>query len=238
MLERKMEFSQPVFSTLSEFMQYIASLTEDGDGRVPPLSELSQMLGISVATLREQLEVARMMGIVEVKPKAGIHKLGYSFKPAVMTSLTYALASESAPFTQYANLRKHIEASYFIEATQSLTGEDKRELETVVQRAEEKLRRRPVAIPTAEHHEFHMLIYRRLDNPFVTGLLEAYWELYKAAGFEIYPDLEYVNRIWQYHRKTVELIKERQYDLAHQALMEHMELIALREKKVPRQSFE
>jgi len=233
-----MEFSQPVFSTLSEFMQYIASITEDGDGRVPPLSELSQMLGISVATLREQLEVARMMGIVEVKPKAGIHKLTYSFKPAVITSLTYALASESAPFEQYANLRKHIEASYFIEATQALTSEDKRELEAVVLRAEEKLRRRPVVIPTSEHRDFHMMIYRRLDNPFASGLLDAYWDLYKASGFEVYPDLEYVNRIWQYHRKTVELIKERHYDLAHQALLEHIELIALREKRVPRQSFE
>jgi DNA-binding FadR family transcriptional regulator len=233
-----MEFSQPVFSTLSEFMQYIASLSEDGDGRVPPLSELSQMLNISVATLREQLEVARMMGIVDVKPKAGIHKLAYSFKPAVITSLTYALASESTPFEQYANLRKHTEAAYFLEAAQALSIEDKRDLETIVLRAEEKLKRRPVVIPTTEHRDFHLLIYRRLKNPFVTGLLEAYWDLYKAAGFEVYPDMEYVNRIWVYHRKTIEMIKEHHYDLALQALMEHMELIALREKKIPRQAFE
>ena len=233
-----MEFSQPVFSTLSEFMQYIASLPDDGDGRVPPLSELSRMLGISVATLREQLEVARMMGVVEVKPKAGIHKLPYSFKPAVITSLTYALASESTPFEQYANLRKHTEAAYFLEAVQALTLEDKRDLETVVLRAEEKLKRRPVMVPTGEHRDFHLLIYRRLNNPFVTGLLEAYWDLYKAAGFEIYPDMEYVNRIWVYHRKTIELIKEHHYDLALQSLMEHMELIALREKRIPRQAFE
>jgi DNA-binding FadR family transcriptional regulator len=233
-----MEFSQPVFSILSEFMQYIASLPGDGDGRVPPLSELSQMLDISVATLREQLEVARMMGVVEVKPKAGIHKLAYSFKPAVITSLTYALASESTPFEHYANLRKHLEATYFIEAVQSLNPDDKRELEAIVLRAEEKLKRRPVVIPTGEHRDFHLLIYKRLNNPFAIGLLEAYWDLYKAAGFEIYPDMEYVNRIWQYHRKTVELIKDRHYDLAHQALMEHMELIALREMRVPRQSFE
>ncbi|MHC1741201.1 MAG: FadR/GntR family transcriptional regulator [Anaerolineaceae bacterium] len=233
-----MEFSQPVFSSLSEFMQYIASLSDDGDGRVPPLSELSQILGISVATLREQLEVARMMGVVEVKPKAGIHKLAYSFKPAVITSLTYALASESTSFEQYANLRKHLEATYFLEAAQSLLPEDKRELESVVLRAEEKLKRRPINIPTGEHREFHLLIYRRLNNPYVIGLLEAYWDLYKAAGFEIYPDLEYVNRIWVYHRKTIEFIKDRHYDLAQQALLEHMELIGLREKKVPRQSFE
>jgi DNA-binding FadR family transcriptional regulator len=195
---------KPAFSNLSEFLQYIAAIPrKKWISRIPPLSELSQDLGISVATLREQLEVARMMGIVEVKPKAGIHKIPYSFKPAVITSLTYALASESTQFVQYANLRKHLEASYFLEAVQLLTPEDKTELEAIVARAEEKLSRRPGVVPTTEHHDFHMLIYKRLENPFVIGLLEAYWELYKAAGFEIYPDMEYVHRIWQYHRKSV-----------------------------------
>jgi DNA-binding FadR family transcriptional regulator len=237
-LESAMEFSQPMFTKQSEFIQYIASLPDDGDGRIPPLNELSQMLGISVATLREQLEVARTLGVVDVKPRAGIHKLEYSFRPAVMTSLTYALSSESAPFAQYASLRKHIEASYFIEAVQALLPEDKRNLEIIVARAEDKLRRRPVVIPTGEHREFHLVIYKRLNNKFVMGLLEAYWDLYKAVGFEIYPDMEYVNRIWQYHRKTINLIKDRQYEQAYQSLMEHMELIVLRENKVPRQSFE
>jgi hypothetical protein len=41
-----MEFSQPMFTKQSEFIQYIASLPDDGDGRIPPLNELSQMLGI------------------------------------------------------------------------------------------------------------------------------------------------------------------------------------------------
>lgn len=233
-----MENRKPAFSNLSEFLQYIAAIPEKVDSRIPPLSELSQTLGISVATLREQLEVARMMGIVEVKPKAGIHKLPYSFKPAVITSLTYALASESTQFVQYANLRKHLEAAYFLEGVKLLTPEDKNELETIVMRAEEKLGRRPAIVPTTEHRDFHMLFYKHLENPYVTGLLEAYWELYKAAGFEIYPDMEYVQRIWQYHRKSVELIKSHNYEEAHRSLMEHMELITLREKKVPRQSFE
>ncbi|MPN26892.1 hypothetical protein SDC9_174318 [bioreactor metagenome] len=125
-----------------------------------------------------------------------------------------------------------------MESVKLMTPEDKNEMEAIVARAEDKLSRRPAVIPTQEHHDFHMLIYKRLENPFVIGLLEAYWELYKAAGFEIYPDMDYVHRIWQYHRKSVELIKAQNYEEAHRSLMEHMELITLREKKVPRQSFE
>jgi DNA-binding FadR family transcriptional regulator len=233
-----MEFNKTEYSNLSSFLQYIAAISETGEDRIPPLSDLSRILGISVATLREQLEIARIMGFVEVKPKAGIRKTPYSFKPAVATSLTYALASEAAPFEQYASLRKHLEAAYFLEAVKSLTPEDKSDLEGIVVRAEEKLRRAPAVIPTSEHREFHLLIYKRINNPFMLGLLEAYWDLYKAVGFEIYPDMAYVSNIWQYHRKMVELINARNYDQAYQSLLEHMELIALREKKIPRQSFE
>jgi DNA-binding FadR family transcriptional regulator len=233
-----MEINQMEYSNLSSFLKYIAAISDKGDERIPPLSELSRILGISVATLREQLEIARIMGFVEVKPKAGIRKTSYSFKPAVATSLTYALASESAPFEQYANLRKHLEAAYFIEAAKSLTPEDKIELESIVNRAEEKLKRVPVVLPTTEHRDFHLQFYKRINNTFVLGLMEAYWDLYKAVGYEIYPDLNYVRNFWQYHRKIVELIKTRNYDQAYQTLLEHMELITLREKKVPRQSFE
>jgi DNA-binding FadR family transcriptional regulator len=82
-------------------MRFLASeALEEGD-RLPPLAELSQQLGISTATLREQLEVARSMGLVEVRPRTGIRKKQYSFKPAVVQSLTYALASDAHCFEQY-----------------------------------------------------------------------------------------------------------------------------------------
>jgi len=233
-----MDFNQLEYSNLSAFLQYIAAASDQGEDRIPPLSELSKRLGISVATLREQLEIARIMGFVEVKPKAGIRKTAYSFKPAVVTSLSYALASEAAPFEQYANLRKHLEASYFIEAVKALTPGDVDELEALVRRAEDKLKRNPVTLPTTEHREFHLLVYKRLGNKFVIGLLEAYWDLYKAVGYELYPDVNYVSNIWQYHKKMVEQIKSRSYDQAFQNLLEHMELIKQREKRIPRQSFE
>jgi DNA-binding FadR family transcriptional regulator len=233
-----MDLTQPEYLNLSPFLQYIAAISDKGEDRIPPLSELSKKLGMSVATLREQMEIARIMGFVEVKPKAGIRKTAYSFKPAVITSLSYALASEAAPFEQYANLRKHLETSYFIEAVKALTPEDRDELDLIVRRAEEKLKRNPVVMPTVEHREFHLLVYKRLGNKFVVGLLEAYWDLYKAVGYEHYPDVNYVSNIWQYHKKMAELIKARNYDQAFQNLLEHMELITLREKRIPRQSFE
>ena len=57
---------------LSEFLVYLAEKVSNGEEQLPSLSSLSKELNISVATLREQLEVARVFGLVEVRPKTGI----------------------------------------------------------------------------------------------------------------------------------------------------------------------
>ena len=48
---------------ISEFLRYLASHPEAENG-LPSLNKLSADLGISLAALREQLEVARALGLV------------------------------------------------------------------------------------------------------------------------------------------------------------------------------
>ena len=173
------------------------------------LNELSQTLGISVATLREQLEVARIFGLVEVKPKAGIRKLPYDFRPVVSASLTYAIESKSVPFEQFSDFRKHLEGAYFIEAVQLLTRKDIDELSDLVIKAQKKISGIPGQIPIIEHREFHLQIYRHINNEFLSGIFECYWDLYRIAGLEIYPDLTYVEKVWQYHARITGADKAR-----------------------------
>ena len=172
--------------SLSELLRYLAQRAPEDD-RVPPLSDLSRELRISVATLREQLEVARVLGLVEVRPKTGIRKLPYTFKPAVRQSLSYAIAVLPESFNCYADLRQHIEQAYWYEAVTKLTAPDYESLRLLVRSAKEKLAGHPVQIPHYEHRELHLSIYRRLANPFVLGMLEAYWEMYEAVGLSVPP---------------------------------------------------
>src|SRR5512138_1968637 len=100
---------------LSEFLRYLARHPEAEDG-LPSLAELSRELGISVAGLREQLEVARALGLVEVRPRTGTRRLAYSFAPAVRKSLAYALTLNQSLFQKVSELRNHIETAYWDEA--------------------------------------------------------------------------------------------------------------------------
>lgn len=209
---------------LSEFLQYLAS-HEQTEQSLPALTALSQELGVSVASLREQLEVARALGLVEVKPRTGIRRLPYTFLPAVRQSLNYAIALDKDAFIAYADLRRHVETAYWHEAVRKLTPEDHAALNDLVVRAWDKLRGSPVEIPHPEHRELHLTIYRRLDNPFVTGLLIAYWDAYEAVGLNVFTDYSYLTEVWMYHQAMVNSICNGDFDAGYKALDEHSDLI-------------
>jgi DNA-binding FadR family transcriptional regulator len=216
----------------SEFMRYLIQLEAEPGTRLPPIGELAAELGISSGKLREQLEVARELGLVEVRPKTGIRVRGYSFYPTIRTSLRFALALDPAYFDQFGQLRNQVEASYWYEAVARLTDSDKDSLRQLMSRAWAKLEGDPIQIPHVEHRELHLTIYSRLENEFVTGLLEAYWDAYEAAGLNRYEDYLYLREVWTYHGRMVEAIVAGDYEAGYRALVEHTELLRSRPKPV------
>jgi len=215
-----------ISSDISEFMRYLATHEEAEDG-LPTLNELSQELGVSVGSLREQLEVARALGLVEVKPgRGGTRRRVFSFTPAIRQSLGYALELNEEHFRKYAELRNHVESAYWYEAVKKLTETDKQELNDIITRAWEKLGRTPIQVPHEEHRTMHLLIYRRLENPFVTGILEAYWDAYEAIRLNVFAGgFDYLQEVWRYHQRMVESICSGNYEAGYEALVAHTDLL-------------
>lgn len=210
---------------ISEFLRYLASHPE-ADDKLPSLNDLSRELNISLASLREQLEVARALGFVEVRQKTGTRRLSYSFTPAIRQSLGYALALNDDHFRKFAEMRNHLEAAYWYEAVRLLTEADKAELNAIIARALEKLGGTPVQVPHEEHRKLHLAIYKNLDNPFVIGVLEAYWEAYEAVGLNVFAGgYEYLQEVWQYHQRMVESICSGKFEVGYEALVRHTDLL-------------
>lgn len=213
----------------SDFLHYLASFTpETEEERLPALMELSKVLGISVAALREQLEVARALGLVEVRPRTGMRRLPYTFHPAVKKSLFYAIKRDIDHFAQFAELRNNIEASYWDAAVNLLQPEDLECLKELMVRAWNKLHSTPPQIPHEEHRKLHLTVYSRLNNPFVQGILEAYWDAYEAVGLSLYTDLHYLEQVWQYHQDMVNALCNGDFAAGFEALVEHKDLLTYR----------
>jgi DNA-binding FadR family transcriptional regulator len=210
-----------------EFIEYL-KLMEEYEGEDPQfltLKKLNNELGISVSRLREQMEVARAFGFIDVRPKVGIQRLPYTFFPSVNRSLSYALALDSTYFEAYSDLRRHIESAYWHQAVSALSEDDHKMLQALIDTAWEKLHGTPIQIPHIEHRELHLLIFRRLNNPFVLGILEAYWDAYEEVGLNLYADYEYLHEVWGYHEKMVKAIYSGEITLGYQALLDHQDLL-------------
>ena len=218
-MRQKMKFD------LIEYLSGYDHNHSNADCEIPSLKELSDEQGVSIAKLREQLSVARSFGFVEVQPKTGIKRLPYSFSPAVINSLSFALSLDRGYFDDFSNLRRQIEGNYWFEAVEKLEEKDFFKLQELVDKAWEKLDSSPPRLPHQEHRDLHLTIYGKIENVFVTGLLEAYWDAYEEIGLHRYTELAHLKNVWEYHRKIVEALCNGEVEEGYKMLMEHMDLL-------------
>lgn len=209
----------------SAFLDYLVEQDVVPGEKLPTLAEMSDEIGISIGKLREQLEVARSLGLVSVRPRVGTQREAFDFLPAVRNSAFFGLATGEANFAQFSQLRRSLETSLWPEAVVRLTKADRERLQEIVAQAWEKLREEPVHIPNREHRALHLTIFSRLDNPFVQGILEAYWDVYEASELTRLASYEYWLKVWDYHERLVAAICAEEIERGQQLLVEHFRLL-------------
>ena len=209
----------------SVFLNYMVEREVGPGERLPTLAEMSDEIGISVGKLREQLEVARSLGLVSVRPRVGTQREAFDFLPAVRNSALFGLATGEATFAQFSQVRRSLETALWSEAVVRLTAGDKERLLEIVERAWDKLRGEPAHIPNREHRALHMTIFSRLENPFVQGILEAYWDIYEASELTRLASYEYWLNVWNYHERLVEAIADGDFERGRRLLVEHFRLL-------------
>ncbi|MFO7321187.1 MAG: FCD domain-containing protein [Chloroflexota bacterium] len=211
----------------SELLNFIVQNGFQPGDRLPTINELQapEKLGISISKVREQLEVARALGLVEVRSKTGMRLKPYSFTPAVRLSLFFALAQDPRNFDLFAALRNHVEVAFWHEACALLTDEDKALMRDCVSAARAKLNGHLIGIPNEEHRTFHLTVFRHLENPFVIGILEAYWDAYAAVEPNRYADYAYHQAVWNYHERILNAICAGDFDTAQALFIEHTRLL-------------
>ncbi|MBK7915881.1 MAG: FadR family transcriptional regulator [Chloroflexi bacterium] len=209
----------------SDFIKYLIDNHVEAGDRLPTLNEISHNLGISTGKLREQLEVARSLGFVSVKTRTGIQREPFNFAPAVLIALLFSLGTGETQFAQFSELRQAIEKYMWHDAVVSLTPTDKTELRRLVNLAWRKLRDQPAHVPNGEHRQFHLKIYSHLDNPFVQGLLSAYWDAYEASELTRFVNYQYGVDVWTFHEQIVDALDANDFDQGLILLTNHFSLL-------------
>jgi DNA-binding FadR family transcriptional regulator len=209
----------------SELLRYLVDKQIGPGDRLPALPQLSEDLGISVGKLREQLELARELGIVSVRPRLGTHRVAFDAYPAFHTVLMFGLATGEATFEQFSILRQTIETNMWHAAVTGLDPADKKHLRDLICSAWNRLRGTPVHIPNGEHRDLHLTLFSRLDNPFVQAILQAYWDAYEATELTRFAEYRYWLDVWTYHERIVDAIERGKFEKGRELLIEHFQLL-------------
>ena len=213
----------------SDILRFIVENGYQPGDSLPTIQEISQVLGVSVAKTRESLEIARALGVVDIKPGRGTRVENFAFGPVVTLSALYAIGQDGANFARLREVRNALEIQFWEDATGLLLPEDIAHLRELLTAADHLLERQPVQVPAQEHRAFHITIFSRLDNPFVQGMLESFWAAYEAFGLNLYQDLSYHRTVWEYHARIVGAIEAEDVDRGRQLLVEHMNLLQNRQ---------
>jgi DNA-binding FadR family transcriptional regulator len=209
----------------SQFLRYLIDNDIIPGQRLPALNDISCEMGISVGKLREQMEVARKMGLVSARPRLGIRREPFEFAHMLLDGVLFGLAMGEANFEQFSQLRQVVEAGFWDQAVELLTVADKERLRSLLAQAWEKLRGEPIHLPNGEHRDLHLTIFSRLNNPFVQGILDTYWKAYEASEMTRFASYTYWIEVWTYHEKIVDALCKNDFALGRQLLVEHFSLL-------------
>lgn len=221
----------------SALLAYLAK-TVNEEKSIPSIAQLAKVLGLSNAAVREQLEVARQLQLVEVKTKTGIQVSSFSISPAICLASKFGIEINPEMIWDLLSVRQHLELAYWQEAVVRLNSEDVELLGNIVESAMAKIGKRPLVAPVQEHRDFHLAIYRPLNNVYLNGILESYWDLFHDSEIRLYNDQTSLENVWNYHQKIYQAIVSKQYEVGYQALVTHFEIVRSNSKATLKQRFE
>lgn len=209
----------------SPFLQYLIDHNIESGVELPTLAEISTDLGMSVGKLREEVAYARKLGLLAIKPRVGMRRNQFDFLPAILPSILFSLTTGEAQFEHLSQLRRAIEEGLWHNAIATMQPEDYVKLHAIIAQAKQKLANERIIIPHQEHRDFHITFFERFDNPFVHGVLTAYWDVYEARSFGRYQTYEYWQEVWRYHQLIVDSAESGDIAQSLAYLQEHFRLL-------------
>ncbi len=213
-LERLPSRPQQVAERIKRYI--VENQLQAGDP-LPSEVQLAQQLGVSRNAVREASKSLESIGLVEVRHGSGLFVRGFSLEP-LLDNLAYGM-HELQDLANLLEVRRVLETALIGRAIESATPDWLADLETILARMEAKARQGQ-NFPE-EDRDFHHCLFKRLENPIISRLLDIFWLtfnrlLYRGETAKSEPMKTYFD-----HRAIVQAIKAANVTQAQEALLKH-----------------
>ena len=196
-------------SVQESLRSYIAENHLEAGAPLPAEGDLAQQLGVSRNSVRESIKALESVGVLEVRRGSGVFVKAFSFEP-LLDNLTYGLGGVLTQIENVIAVRRALELGLIDRTLEQIGPDDIRELRATLEEMHSRAERGE-AFPDADR-QFHLLLFRCLDNPVVTGLIEVFWlAFYRASNFTDLANPDPM-QTWRDHLTIVDAIEAR--DLA------------------------
>jgi GntR family transcriptional regulator, transcriptional repressor for pyruvate dehydrogenase complex len=192
---------------------------QPGD-KLPSERELAEMLAVSRTSIRDAIRSLELMGLVEPRQGAGTVVREIS-AGSLVNPLTNVLKRKEELIGELLDFRKMLEPPMAARAATHASADEISEMEEILQRQEEKLRKGNNAV--AEDAEFHYAIALASRNSVVLKLLDILMDLLRdtrerSSEVEGRPQKSVAG-----HRRILSAIKRRDAETAQSAMRRHIE---------------
>jgi len=188
--------------------------------KLPSERELAEMLKVSRSSIRDAIRSLELMGLVEPRQGAGTVVCEVSAE-SLLSPLTGLLVRQQEHIAELLDFRKMLEPSLAARAATHASPEDIAEMEGILARQEEKLRRGEVAID--EDSEFHYSIAVASNNSVVLKLLDVLMDLLRDTRERSLQVKGRPQKSITAHRRILAAIKRHDAEAANAAMRRHIE---------------
>lgn len=183
---------------------------------LPPEGEFARELGVSRGPVREAVKSLESLGIIEVRHGEGLFVREWNFDPLLAT-LQFGMRVSPETLVELYQIRKWLEIAVIGDAVKRISDDELLHLDILLLQWERAMKLGEDYIQFDE--EFHRIILGTLQNQTLMKLFSSFWlAFYNHESGELYsPD-----RDWgiSAHRNVLEAIKQRDPELARQALQQ------------------
>ena len=190
---------------------------QPGD-KLPAERELAEMFGVSRSSIRDAIRSLELVGLVEPRQGAGTVVREVSAE-SLVNPLTIVLARQQ--ISELLDFRKMLEPPLAARAATHASVEDVTEMEEILRRQDDKLRRGELAIE--EDSEFHYNVAMASDNSVVLKVLDVLMDLLRETRERALQVEGRPQKSLAGHRRILMAIKRRDPAAAEDAMRRHIQ---------------
>jgi len=190
--------------------------------RLPPERELAVNFGVGRSSVRDAIRTLEVIGIVESRQGHGTVVREVS-PDALVVPLASVLMRKREMIAELLDVRRMIEPALAARAARNATAEEIAQLEDILRRQREKMRRGEPGIE--EDSEFHYAIAVAARNTVVLQVLDVLMDLLRESRTRSLQVPGRLERSFAGHQRVVRAIKRRNAAAAEKAVRQHLKEI-------------